>query len=141
MRAAIEQQIADLKLANAVCLPGAQRDVRPWLQALDLFVLPSLNEGISNTILEAMACALPVLATRVGGNPELVLDRDTGTLIPAADSAALTAALLAYVRDPTLAKTQGQAGQKRVAQHFALEQMVAQYATLYQGVAKRRLPL
>lgn len=136
MRAAIEQQIADLQLGDVVHLPGAQREVRPWLQALDLFVLPSLNEGISNTILEAMACGLPVLATQVGGNPELVLDGDTGTLIPAADTAALAAALAAYLQSPTLAKTQGQAGRQRVQQHFALQRMVHQYATLYQ-----RLPL
>ena len=84
------------------------------LRGLDCFVLPSLAEGISNTILEAMASGLPVIATAVGGNPELVEAGRTGELVPAADPEALAERILAYARDPEAARAAGRAGRERV---------------------------
>ena len=98
------------------------------LRGLDCFVLPSLAEGISNTILEAMASGLPVIATRVGGNAELVEDGTTGALVPAADSEALArgdAALRRAIRSSRGAH--GRAGRARVERRFSLDAMVAQY--------------
>ena len=91
-------------------LPGERADVPELMRAMDLFVLPSLGEGISNTILEAMSTGLPVVATRVGGNEELVKEDITGTLVPPDEPAALTKAILEYYRNPDLLVDHGRAG-------------------------------
>ncbi len=101
------------------------------MRRLDVFVLPSINEGISNTILEAMATGLPVVAARVGGNPELVVDGVTGRLYEPADAAALEAAVLPYLTDPELGRAHGRAGRDRVVQNFSLDAMVRRYLDLY----------
>lgn len=115
-------------------MPGDRSDVPALMRAMDVFVLPSLGEGISNTILEAMSSGLPVVATRVGGNPELVEGGKTGTLVPPADVANLTAALRSYVHDPALRKRQGQAGRARVEEQFSLEKMVEGYLRAYDAL-------
>src|SRR4051812_31449817 len=99
-------------------LPGERQDSPDIIRALDVFVLPSLREGLSNTLLEAMASGLPVVATRVGGNPELVEEGSTGQLVPPADPAAMAAALGVYIRDRALAVHHGWAGRQRVQNHF-----------------------
>lgn len=121
-------------------LAGSRDDVPRLLRGLDVFVLPSLAEGISNTILEAMACGLPVVATRVGGNPELVIEGETGMLVPAADPAALAGALGNYLRDPSLARRHGRASRERVEREFSLHAMVQRYLAVYDDVlaGKRR---
>jgi glycosyltransferase involved in cell wall biosynthesis len=112
------------------------------LRGLDCFVLPSLAEGISNTILEAMACGLPVVATRVGGNPELVEDGVSGRLVPPVNAEAMAVALYRYFDDPALARSHGQAGRHAVLQRFSLDRMVADYRSLYDGlVASRKFHL
>lgn len=121
-------------------LPGEREDIPEILRALDLFVLPSLAEGISNTILEAMATGLPVVATRVGGNVEVVEDRRTGTLVPPADPVAMAEAIGRYLADPDEALRQGKAGRQRVEDHFSIEAMVSGYLSVYDAVlcARRR---
>lgn len=115
-------------------LPGEQDDVPRLMQSMDLFVLPSLAEGISNTILEAMACGLPVVATRVGGNPELVDDGNTGTLVPQADPDAMAQAIRRYLNDEALLKVHGEAGRKRVLAQFSKDKMVAEYMAVYDSL-------
>jgi glycosyltransferase involved in cell wall biosynthesis len=115
-------------------LPGARGDVPELMRAMDIFVLPSQAEGISNTVLEAMASGLPVVATAVGGNPELVRHGDTGTLVPPMDTAALTAALLAYVEDARRRLDHGRAARERAVARFSLEGMLERYTALYEGV-------
>ncbi len=115
-------------------LAGSRDDVPRLLRGLDVFVLPSLAEGISNTILEAMACGLPVVATRVGGNPELVIEGETGMLVPAADPVALAGALDNYLRDPSLARRHGRAGRERVEREFSLHAMVQRYLAVYDDI-------
>lgn len=124
--------------ARLAWLPGSRDDVPALLRALDVFVLPSLAEGISNTVLEAMACARPVVATRVGGNPELVVEGGTGRLVPRADPQALAAALEDYLDAPGRARDHGAAGRRRVESQFGLEAMVAAYQAVYDGLARRR---
>jgi glycosyltransferase involved in cell wall biosynthesis len=121
-------------------LPGERADVPGVLRAMDLFVLPSLGEGMSNAILEAMATGLPVVATKVGGNPELVEEGRTGTLVPSGDPVAMAGAIRAYLTDPDKARRHGQAGRRRVEAQFSLDAMVEGYLALYDAVlsAKRR---
>ena len=122
-----------LGISDLVWFPGPRNDVPELLRACDVFVLPSMNEGISNTILEAMACARPVIAGRVGGNPELVEDENTGTLYDAQDARQLLAALVRYCQSD-LAARQGAAARIRAQRFFSLESMVAGYGALYQSL-------
>lgn len=120
---------------GALCwLPGSREDVAALLPAMDIFVLPSLNEGISYTILEAMACALPTVVTDVGGNSELVLSGETGALVPADDAQALASALEPYLEDSQRRQGHGQAARQRVCQYFSLERMAAAYLRVYQSL-------
>jgi glycosyltransferase involved in cell wall biosynthesis len=118
-------------VAQLAWLPGERRDVPDVMRGLDAFVLPSLAEGISNTILEAMSCGLPVIATRVGGNAELVTPGVTGELVPAADVDAMARALLGLAGDRQRARAFGRAGREHVERRFSLEAMVAAYQQLY----------
>lgn len=131
MRGAIEDEIARLGLQERVWLAGERADVAALMCGLDVFVLPSRAEGISNTILEAMACGLPVVATDVGGSAELVVDGSTGALVPARDPEALAAAMANYVARPGLAQAHGEAARVRVEQGFSLDGMVKRYTELY----------
>ena len=122
---------------EGVIFLGDRREVPELLRALDVFVLPSRNEGISNTILEAMATGLPVVATRVGGNPELVEDGLTGVLVPPGDAAALAAALEGYRARPEAGRAHGEAARARVLERFAVERMIASYEAVWARVAAR----
>jgi sugar transferase (PEP-CTERM/EpsH1 system associated) len=134
LREPVMRRLAEAGYGELVWAPGSRNDVEAILPAFDLFVLPSLAEGISNTLLEAMACGLPVLATAVGGNPELVTDGESGTLIPAADSSAMATMLERYVRDKSLRLSQGKAGRKRVEEKFSITAMVDSYVRLYDNL-------
>ena len=122
---------ATLGVSSRVEFMGARDDTPEILRSLDVFALPSMNEGISNTILEAMATGLPVVAARVGGNPELVVDGVTGTLYEPDRERALEEALLPYITDPALRDAHGSAGRGRVVQNFSLDAMVQRYLDLY----------
>jgi len=117
-------------LTDIAWVPGARRDADRVYRCFDIFVLPSLNEGISNTILEAMASGLPVIATGVGGNTEIV-SGDVGCLIPKSDSEALAAALKRYVLDAELRARQGAAARRRAAVDFGIDGMVRSYMAVY----------
>lgn len=112
-------------------LPGARNDVPELMRKMDLFVLPSLAEGISNTILEAMATGLPVIATKVGGNPELVEEGVTGTLVPPSDPEATAQSMLTYLAEPDLLARQSAAARRRIEEKFSLESMVRAYMKVY----------
>jgi glycosyltransferase involved in cell wall biosynthesis len=118
-------------MAELAWLPGERDDIPDILRGLDCFVLPSLAEGISNTILEAMACGLPVVATDVGGNRELLEPGVTGELVPAADPAALAEAILGYAADPLRARQAGRAGRELVERCFSMDSMTRAYRNLY----------
>ena len=133
-RALLEATIASEDLGAQATIAGWRDDVPQALRELDIFVLPSLNEGISNTILEAMATGLPVVATAVGGNPELVNDNETGFLIPGNDAAALADRLLRYLRLPGLAGHHGQAARERVEREFSIQRMLLDYDRLYESL-------
>jgi sugar transferase (PEP-CTERM/EpsH1 system associated) len=134
LRPVVQAQMADAGLADLAWLPGERSDVPALMQAMDVFVLPSLAEGISNTILEAMACGLPVVATAVGGNPELVAHERTGLLVASDDADAMAQALRQLV-DAPLRLRYGAAARAEVEQRFSLQAMVS----AYQGVYDRAL--
>ncbi len=131
LQADIKQEILAAQLTEQVWMPGARSDIAEILRALDIFVLPSLGEGISNTILEAMASGLAVIATRVGGNPELVVDNETGVLVPAADAEAMAQAIGRYLTLPSLIRQHGEAGRACVEREYSMEAMVRHYMAVY----------
>lgn len=122
-------------------LPGAREDVAELMRRFDVFVLPSQIEGISNTILEAMATGLPVIATRVGGNTELLVNGETGTLVPRSDPDTMAEAMASYAENGALRKAHGAAGRIRVETLFSLDRMVSRYLALYDEVLSRRKSL
>ncbi|MDW8324019.1 MAG: TIGR03088 family PEP-CTERM/XrtA system glycosyltransferase [Burkholderiales bacterium] len=141
-RAHCEALIRSLGLADSVWLAGERDDIPRLMQAMDVFVLPSLGEGISNTLLEAMATGLPVIASRVGGNPELVEEGVGGSLFPAADVERLAGLLAAYATDPGRRQREGAAARARVEAEFSLERMAAAYQSVYDDLLayRRRQP-
>lgn len=139
-RAAVEARLERHGLREQAWLPGAREDVPALLQGFDIFVLSSLSEGISNTILEAMATRLPVVATAVGGNPELVTEGETGALVRRADPEALARALLDYVRQPAVRLAHGRRALRVVREQFGLPVMVGRYAQLYRNMIAEHMP-
>lgn len=134
LRQACEQILAGAGMTELVWFAGERTDVPDVMRGLNCFALPSLVEGISNTILEAMACALPVLATRVGANAELVEEGVTGRVVPPADSQALAGGLLSLAADPHAAAGMGQAGRAAVERRFSMRAMVDAYERVYEQV-------
>ncbi len=114
---------------------GIRNQIPGWLNALDLYVLPSLTEGISNSLLEAMATGLPVVAADTGGNPEVVAERESGLLFPVGDWQRLAALLLRLYDDPAERIRLGEAARRRAAAEFSLEAMVREYGRMYERIA------
>lgn len=134
LRPALQTLAAGLGLADRVTFTGTRADVARLLAAFDVAVLPSHTEGMSNALLEAMAMRRPVVATGVGGTPDVVQDGATGKLVPARSPAALADAVLGLAGDPDAARRMGAAGHAWVAEHLSLERMVRRYEDLYRSV-------
>lgn len=137
LRAQAQAILRDAGVSDLAWLPGGRDDIPEVLRGLDCFALPSLAEGISNTILEAMASGLPVIATKVGGNPELVQAGITGKLVAAADPSALASAIVQYANDPARATQHGLAGRAAIEKTFSLEAMTSAYLHLYDELLGR----
>jgi len=130
-RESLERRTAALGLAGKVIFTGFRLDMESVVAELDVSVLPSLSEGLSNVLLESMAAGIPVVATRVGGNPEVVEDGATGFLVPPRDSGALVDAVARLLSNPALAAAFGQAGRKRAEREFSVSRLVAETENLY----------
>jgi glycosyltransferase involved in cell wall biosynthesis len=130
-RANLERRVRELGIESRVEFLGERRDVPALLKQAGFFVTASLTEGISLTLLEAMAVGLPVVATAVGGNPEIVQDGVTGRLAPAAQPDALAATMTAMCGNIAHWSTMGRAGRDRVGEWFDVRRMVADYEALY----------
>ncbi len=137
-RAALQARVAASGCADRIWMTGSRDDVAALMGGFDLFVLPSLAEGISNTILEAMASGLPVVATRVGGNAELVVDGRTGLLVPSDDAQAMESALRGYALNAPKVAADGRAAREHVVARFSIDAMVARYASLYDTLLDAR---
>ncbi len=134
LRPALAQEAQQLGAARQVHWLGQRDDVPMLLAGLDLFALPSLWEGMPNAALEAMAAALPVVATGVDGTREVIEDGVSGLLVPPADAAALAAGIIRLLQDPSLAQRLGQTARERVATQFTLEQTVQKTEALYRSL-------
>lgn len=128
----------EAKLADQTWLAGSRDDVPQIMRALDVFVLPSLAEGISNTILEAMASGLPVIATDVGGNSELIERERSGMLVPPADPQALAERMADYANDPDRCRAHGAAGNQRIDRQFSMGKMTSAYGKVYEQLMEQR---
>lgn len=129
---ALAAQVDALGLQHRVTLTGFVADVPAFLGQTGIFVLPSRSEGLGLVLLEAMAAGRPVVASRVGGIPEVVLDGETGLLVPPEDPGALADAIRRLLEDPSLAQRLGEAGRRRVEAVFSAERMAEQTAALYE---------
>ena len=135
-RAGLEERARVLGVGPAVSFLGYRSDVRRLLPAFDVYVNSSIHEGISLTLLEAMAAALPVVATSVGGTPEVVVDDGTGLLVPPRSPVALAAAIGRLLADPDQRASLGSAGRGRVERCFSIDAMTARYLDVYRGLAE-----
>mgnify|MGYP001040938267 CR=1 FL=1 len=138
LRDDLEAQSQLTGLARLVTFAGYRTEIPEILGALDVFVLPSLWEGMPNVVLEAMAAGLSVVATAVGGTPEVVVDGITGLLVPPYDSDALAEAINRLLCDPDLRHRMGQAGRTRIEHHFSIEETVQRTEELYMKLLKKK---
>lgn len=141
-RASLTGLAADLGLRDRVEFAGHRDDIARLLRAMDVFVLPSSSEGMSNTLLEAMATGVPVLASDVGGNREIIESERSGLLFPSGDADAAGAQLMRLLASAELRRSLGRAGAARVRETFSMEAMLQRYASLYRRLwrEKRRQP-
>ncbi len=135
----LRRQAVSLGVQDRVWLPGARDDVPSLLRALDVFVLPSQFEGISNTVLEAMSSGVPVLATPVGGNVELIAEGVEGGFFPVGDADALAARLARYLADEDERRAHAANARRAVLERFSLDAMVARYRALYDDAVAPRM--
>lgn len=138
LRKKLEDMTEELGLASKVIFTGVCNDVPRMLSIMDIFVLPSLYEGFPNAVLEAMAASRPVIATSVAGTPEIVVDDQTGILVPRANPEALAEAINFLIQNPERAREMGQAGRLRVEDYFSLEKMVEKTEELYEQLIEKK---
>jgi sugar transferase (PEP-CTERM/EpsH1 system associated) len=138
-RGTVRAQVAPAGQGAAVWLPGARTDVAQILRGLHVFAMSSIAEGTPGSALEAMATALPVVGTAVGGIPEVVDDGVTGMLVPPSDPAAMAAAFEHYACAPELAARHGAAGRERVLRKYSMPAMVAAYQAMYDSLCERKI--
>jgi glycosyltransferase involved in cell wall biosynthesis len=133
-RTVLLDQAQRLGIDECVHFPGGRHDVSDWLANFDLFVLPSMWEGVSLALLEAMASGLAVIATNAGGTPEIVLDGKTGLLVPPGNPGSLADGIQRLLTDNSLRYQMGQAGQARVVESFSIQETVSRLSYLYQNL-------
>jgi glycosyltransferase involved in cell wall biosynthesis len=131
LREHLERQVREHHLEKHVLLPGFRTDVLGCIKGVDVFVMSSVTEGLGTSLLDAMACARPIVATEAGGIPEIVEDGVNGLLVPPRDAPALAAAIVRALRDQTLRERMGKAGFERVNERFTVDRMVEQTGAVY----------
>jgi glycosyltransferase involved in cell wall biosynthesis len=135
LREHLEHLVREHHLEKHVLLPGFRTDVLGCIKGFDLFVMSSVTEGLGTSLLDAMACARPIVATRAGGIPEIVDDEVNGLLVPPRDHTAIAQAIVRALKDEQLRRTMGAAGFARVQARFTVERMVEETAAVYARVA------
>ena len=137
LRPTLEHLIKHLNLEKHVILAGFRPDVLSMHKAFDIFVMSSITEGLGTSLLDAMACGRPIVATTAGGMPEVVQDGKTGILVPPRDDRALADGIIRLLKDPALRERMGTAGLALAEARFSAERMVADTLRVYQGVVQR----
>jgi len=133
IRPALEALAASLGLGDRIRFEPGTNNVVPWMQRIDIFVLPSRSEALSNSLMEAMACGCTAVASRVGGNPELVSDGETGLLFPVGDDQALAVVLGQLLGDETLRRRLAGAAAQRIAANFSLAASTRRMSEIYEA--------
>lgn len=141
LRSGLEALAASLGISDAVEFVGAQMEIRPYLWDADLFVLPSLNEALPLSVLEAMAAGLPIVASSVGAIPDIVRAPLCGLVVTPGDIAGLSAAIVGILQDPSEARRKGEAGANEVRQRYGLERCVDRIEEIYTAILRERAPL
>jgi glycosyltransferase involved in cell wall biosynthesis len=136
LRPALERQIKEHRLEKHVFLAGFRPDILSVHKAFDVFVMSSVTEGLGTSLLDAMACGKPIVATSAGGMPEVVIEGRTGHLVPPRDHAAWASAIVGLLLDPARRAAMGAAGQARVRANFSVERMVVETLTVYRRAAR-----
>ena len=136
MRDQLEMLIEELGIGDFVWMGGDRNDIPDFLRLLDIFVLPSIGEGISNTILEAMATGLPIIATNVGGNPELVEDGVNGYLVPPGNPEKLAKYIIKLTESSDTRSLLGKASLDKVTEQFNWDSTVEKYINVYDELLK-----
>lgn len=131
LRATLESQVCKSGLSDHFQFLGFRTDINNLISSFDLFILPSLYEGLPNAVLEAMASAKPIVASSVDGTREAIVDGETGILVPPGDSQSLADAIIKLLDSPKLAAQMGMAARKRVIEHFSLDKEVRAFESLY----------
>ena len=137
LRGSLERQIKERRLEKHVFLAGFRPDVLSLHKAFDVFAMSSVTEGLGTSVLDAMACAKPVVATTAGGIPEVVVDGVTGRLVKPRDHEAMARALIGLLGDATARRKFGDAGLRRVRERFSVEHMVGETLRVYEGLLRR----
>ncbi len=132
-RGSLKQLVEKLRLSSHVLFTGFREDTHFFYKIMDIFLLTSFSEGTAMTLLEAMATGLPCIATDVGGNPEIVNDRETGFLIPSDEENTLAEKISQLFSDKEQMKKMGKAGRRRFEENFTVEKMVRSYQAMYEG--------
>jgi glycosyltransferase involved in cell wall biosynthesis len=138
LRQELESLVAEMGLSRSVIFAGAVADTAPLYRDLDVFVLPSLSEGTSISVLEAMACGVPVVATAVGGTPDLLGGGACGLLVPSGDAAAMASAIIRLLRNSELRSQLAANGRERVTSGFSQLAMVIAYEELYRSILRKK---
>jgi sugar transferase (PEP-CTERM/EpsH1 system associated) len=141
LRARLEQKAQDAGVADLVWFAGARNDIPQLMRSFDLFALSSIAEGTPVTLLEAMACGVPVVATKVGGIPEVVQDGVNGALVPASNAQALAEALGRYVDERARVRAHGAAARETIERHYSVAAMVGAYTALYDQLCNSKTTL
>lgn len=139
LRGEVERRIAQIGIAESMLLVGERRDIPALLSAADIYLSTSRSEGMSNSVMEAMGLGLPVVASAVGGTPELIASGDTGLLFPPGDSAAAAETLITLIESPSLRRALGERGRAFVEARHSLEAMVEELESLYGALLASRL--
>jgi glycosyltransferase involved in cell wall biosynthesis len=137
LREQLERQVRDHHLEKHVFLPGFRTDVLGCIKGFDVFAMSSVTEGLGTSLLDAMACSKPIVATSVGGIPEVVVDGENGLLVAPRNHSAMADAIVRLLTDERLRGRMGEAGLARVREHFTVERMVSETAAVYARVAGR----
>jgi L-malate glycosyltransferase len=137
LREQLERQVSEHHLQKHVLLPGFRTDVIGCIKDFDLFAMSSVTEGLGTSLLDAMACARPIVATTAGGIPEIVENGVTGLLVPPRDHAAMADAIVRMLKDAALSERMGAAGRERVTARFTVDRMVEHTAAVYAILDRR----